>query len=54
MLGTTQTRIFPISGFLNNPLIKENCHNYRIIDDIDMKLGLVTKLEKRNRMTSKN
>ena len=34
-------------------LIKRNCHNSRNIDDIDMKLGLVTKLEKRNKTTSK-
>ena len=28
-------------------LIKENCHNSRTSDDIDMKLGPVTKLDKR-------
>ena len=41
---------FRISG---QSLIKENCHNSRISDDIDMKLGPVTKLEKRNKITSK-
>ena len=34
-------------------LIKENCHNSRTSDDIDMKLGPVTKLDKRNKTTSK-
>ena len=41
---------FPISG---QSLIKENCHNSRTSDDIDMKLGPVTKLDKRNKTTSK-
>ena len=35
-------------------LIKENCHNSRISDDIDMKNGAVTKIYKRNKTTSKN
>ena len=35
-------------------LIKRNCHNSRTSDDIDMKLGQVTKLDKRNKTTSKN
>ena len=34
-------------------LIKENCHNSRTSDDIDMKLGPVTKRDKRNKTTSK-
>ena len=37
----------------NKSLIKENCHNSRNIDDIDMKLGPVPKLDKRNKTTSK-
>ena len=41
---------FRISG---QSLIKENCHNCRISDDIDMTLGPVTKLDKRNKATSK-
>ena len=41
---------FRISG---QSLIKENCHNSRTNDDIDMKLGPVTKLDKRNKTTSK-
>ena len=42
--------IFRISG---QSLIKENCHNSKTSDDVDMKLGLVTKLDKRNKTTSK-
>ena len=34
--------------------MKESCHNSRTSDDIDMKLGPVTKLYKRNKTTSKN
>ena len=34
-------------------LIKEDCHNSRTSDDIDMKLGPVPKFEKRNKTTSK-
>ena len=40
---------FRISG---QSLIKENCHNSKTSDDIDMKLGPVTKL-KRNKTNSK-
>ena len=36
---------FRISG---QSFIKENCHNSRNNDDIDMKRGPVPKLEKRN------
>ena len=42
---------FRISG---QSLIKGNCHNSRTSDDIDMKLGPETKLDKRNKATSKN
>ena len=41
---------FQISG---QSLIKENFHNSRASNDIDMKLGPVTKLDKRNKTTSK-
>ena len=34
-------------------LITENFHNYRSSNDIDSKLGPVTKLDKRNKTTSK-
>ena len=32
--------------------MKENYHNFRTSDDIDMKLGLITKLDKRNKTRS--
>ena len=41
---------FRISG---QSLIKENCRNSRTSDDIDMKLGPVTKLDKIIKPTSK-
>ena len=41
---------FRISG---QSLIKVNCHNPRTSDDIDMKLGPVTKRDKRIKTTSK-
>ena len=41
---------FWISG---QSLIKGNCHNSRTSDGIDMKLGPVTKLDKRNKTKSK-
>ena len=55
ILGKTQTGVFSISGFLVNPLslIKENCHNSRTSDHIDIKPGPVTKPDKRNKTTSK-
>ena len=34
-------------------LIKENCHNSRTSDDVDMNFGPVTKLNKRNKTRSK-
>ena len=42
---------FRISG---QSLIKEKCCNSRTSDDIHMKLGPVTKLDKRHKVTSKN
>ena len=50
MLRKTQTGVFLISS---QSLIKENCHNSKTSRDIDMKLGPVTKLDKRNRTRSK-
>ena len=44
------TSDFRISG---QSLIKENGHNSRTSDDIDMNLGPLTKLDKRNETTSK-
>ena len=54
ILGITQTGVFPISGFLVNPLLKKNCRNSRTSDDIDTKLEPVTKLDKANKTTPKN
>ena len=42
---------FRVSG---QSLIKGNCHNSGTSDNIDMKLGPVTKLNKGNKKTSKN
>ena len=53
ILSKTQTQVFPISRFQVNPFIKENCHNSRANNDINMKLRLLTKLDKRNKTKSK-
>ena len=45
-----QNSDFRISG---QSLIKENCHTSRTSDDIDMKLGPVSKCDKRNKTTLK-
>ena len=44
-----------ISNFRNpgQSLIKRNCHNSRTSGDIDMKFSVVTKIDKRNKTTSK-
>ena len=42
---------FRISG---QSFIKENCHNSRTSDDIDMKPGPATKIDRRNKTASKN
>ena len=52
-LGKTQTEVFPISRFLVQSLIKENCHNSKTSDYIDTKLGSVTNLNKINKATLK-
>ena len=41
---------FRISG---QSIIKRNCHNSRTNDDIDMKLGTITKLDKKNKTVVK-
>ena len=43
-----------ISDFFNSgqSLLKGNCHNSRTSDDIEMKLKLVTKLDKRTKKKS--
>ena len=50
IFGKTQMVVVSISG---QYLIKQNFLNSRTSDDIDMKLGPVTKIDKRNKMTSK-
>ena len=40
------------SQIFGESLINENCHKFRTSNDIDMKLGWVTKLDKRNTTTS--
>ena len=52
ILNRTQTTVFRVYGFPVNPLQK-NCHDSRTSNDIDMKLGPVIKLDKRNTETSK-
>ena len=48
-------KIWSISDFqiYGQSFIKRNCHNSRTSDYIDMKLGPVTKLVKKNKATSK-
>ena len=55
ILDKNQTGVFLISGFLIKFFLNKNCHNSRTTNDIDIsKLGLVTKLNKRNTITLKN
>ena len=53
IVGKTQTGIFSISRFMVNPY-KKKCHNFRISNNVDMKLKQVTKINKRNKRTSKH
>ena len=46
-MGKSHTGVFPIS------LTQENCQNSKTSENTDMKLELVTKLDKRNITTSK-
>ena len=52
-IGQTLNR--GISDFIipGQSLIKENCHNSRTGDDIDIKLGPITNIDKRNKLTSR-
>ena len=52
ILGKVQTEVFPISEFLVN-LLWKLCHNSRTSDVIDMELRPVSRLDKRNKTTSK-
>ena len=52
ILGKIQTGVFLISGFSVNPLLNKIIITPEpVSDDIDMKLGAVTKLEKGNKKT---
>ena len=45
--------LFSNCRFLVKSLINKNCHNARTSNDIDIKLGPLTKLENKNAMMSK-
>ena len=51
VLDKTQTLVFSIFGFLVSHLQK-SYHNSRTTNDIDMKLGPITKFDKKNTATS--
>ena len=53
IMGKTQTGGISDFQISSQSLLKGNCHNSGTSDDIDMKLGPVTKLDKRNKTTSK-
>ena len=53
-IGQNSSGVISDFRIYDQSLIKENCHNSRISDDIDMKLGPVIKLDKRNKKPSKN
>ena len=50
ILGKTHNGVFSVSGFLVNIFWKKNS---RTSDDTDMKIGPVTKFDKRNKTPSK-
>ena len=52
-IGQNSDRGISDFGISGQSLITENCHNSRTSDDIDMKLGPVTKPDKRDKATSK-
>ena len=55
-MGKNQMRVFPISGFLVSPFqtkIVIVIHNSRTSNDINIKLGPATKLNKKNTSISK-
>ena len=53
VMNKVQARVFSISRFLVKCIIKNFCHNSRNSTNIDMKLGSLSKLDKRNTMASK-
>ena len=52
-IGQTSDRGISDFRISAQSLMKENCHSSRTSDEIDMKLGKATKLDKRNKTTSK-
>ena len=52
-IGQNSKRGVSYFGISGQSFIKENCHNSRIGNDIDKKLGPVNKLDKRNKAISK-
>ena len=52
ILGKTQTEGASDFRIYVQSLIKENCRNFRTSDAINMKLGQITKLDKRNKKSS--
>ena len=54
ILDKTQTGFLFTSEFLVKSLINKNYHKCKTSVDIVMKLGSLTKLDKRNTVTSKN
>ena len=53
ILDKTQEGFFPIFLFLVKSIINKNCYNSRTSNDIDVKPGPVTTLDKRNMATWK-
>ena len=53
ILDKSQTGIFSISGFSVKPFIAKTYQNSRTSDDVNMKLGPLTKPDKTNKTTSK-
>ena len=51
ILGQTQTWVFPISG---QSLTNKNCHNSKTSNDIDLRLGPATKIERKTRQRQTN
>ena len=53
-IGQKTDGVISDSWISGQSLIKENCRNCRTSDNIEMKLGTVTKLDKRCKATSKD
>ena len=53
ILEKTQPTVISLFGFLVKSLINKNCHNSRTSNDADMKLGPLTKIDKKNTVTSR-